>query len=97
MLKALHDTYGKDARLVMLGVNLDNDRKTAESAITEGGIKWTQSYAGPWGETRMPASFGIEGLPANVLIDPDGKIVAGNLRGSSIRSTVRSKLGNPQK
>src|SRR5262245_15529912 len=61
MLKAVYDAYNKDGRLVMLGVNLDNDRKLAESAITQNGIKWTQAYAGAWAETRLPASFGIDG------------------------------------
>jgi peroxiredoxin len=92
MLKAVYDAYNKDARLVMLGVNLDNDRKVAEAAITQNGIKWPQAYAGAWGETRLPASFGIDGLPATVLIDPEGKIAAPNLRGSAIRSTVRNRL-----
>jgi len=40
--------------------------------------------------------FGIQGLPDNVFIDPEGKIAGRNLRGSSIRNTVRNVLGNPK-
>ena len=96
MLKALNTTYGKDDRLVMLGLNFDPQASSAEKVIEQSGIKWLQCYAGPWDQTSLPASFGVQGLPANILIDPEGKIVASNLKGSSIRTTVRNRLGEPR-
>ena len=96
MLKALHTAYGKDERLVMLGLNFDPQASSAEKAIEQSGVKWLQGYVGPWDQTGLPASYGVQGLPANILIDPEGKIVANNLRGSSIRTTVRNRLGEPQ-
>jgi peroxiredoxin len=96
MLKALNTTYGKDNRLVMLGLNFDPQASSAEKVIEQSGIKWLQCYAGPWDQTGLPASYGVQGLPANILIDPEGKIVASNLRGSTIRTTVRNRLGEPR-
>jgi peroxiredoxin len=96
MLKSLHETYGKDGRLVMLGLNFDHESKTAETAITQGGLKWTQCYAGSWNQTRLPASYGVQGLPEAILIDPEGKIVGKSLRGSTIRTTVRRFLADPR-
>jgi peroxiredoxin len=96
MLKALNTTYGKDNRLVMVGLNFDPQASSAEKVIEQSGIKWLQCYAGPWDQTSLPASYGVQGLPANILIDPEGKIVASNLRGSSIRTTVRNRLGEPR-
>ena len=96
MLKGLHDTYGKDNRLVMLGLNFDNETNAAQAAIAQAGLKWTQCYAGPWNQTRLAALFGIQGLPDAVLIGPDGKIAAKNLRGSILRSTVRNVLAPPK-
>jgi len=95
-LKTLHTTYTNDARFVILGLNFDNDLKTAETAITKSDLKWMQSYMGPWNDNRLPAMFGIQGLPDNVLIDPEGKIAGRNLRGSNIRNTVRRLLGEPK-
>ena len=43
----------------------------------------------------MPAPFGVEGLPAAFLLDPLGKILSKNLRGSSLRSAVRNAFGEP--
>ncbi len=96
MLKTLHTTYGKDERLVMLGLNFDSQPASAEKVIEQSGIQWRQCYAGPWDQSSLPASYGVQGLPANVLIDPEGKIAASNLRGSNIRTTVRSRLGDPR-
>jgi peroxiredoxin len=96
MLKAVHTTYGKDNRLVMLGVNFDQEASAAQKVIEQSGIKWLQAYAGPWDKSTLPASYGVQGLPANILIDPQGKIVTSSLRGSNIRTTVRNRLGDPR-
>jgi len=96
MLKTVHTTYGKDPRLVMIGLNFDPQASSAEKVIEQSGIKWLQCHAGPWDQSGLPALYGVQGLPANILIDSEGKIVAGNLRGSNIRTTIRNRLGNPQ-
>lgn len=96
MLKAVHDAYGADDRLVMIGMNFDSEASLAQNAAKENGFKWPQAFAGPWGQGTFYQSYGLQGLPDNVLIDPDGKIAARNLRGSNIRNTIRTKLGAPR-
>ncbi len=96
MLKAVHDTYAKDNRLVMIGMNFDSEASIGEKYAKENGFKWTQAFAGPWGQGALYQSYGLEGLPDNVLIDPEGKVAARNLRGSNIRNTIRNRLGNPR-
>jgi len=96
MLKEVNDTYGKDPRFVLLGLNFDPERKDAERMIEQSGLKWQQCHLGNWGSTELPGSFGVQGLPEALLIDPEGKIVARSLRGSNIRNTVRNQLGPAQ-
>jgi peroxiredoxin len=99
ILKSLHDTYGKDNRLAMIGLNFDSDPKHARTLVEQSGLKWTQCYAGPLNDTSLCASYGIQELPEAVLIDPEGKIAAKNLRGSNLRNTVRNLLtdrGSPR-
>lgn len=96
ILKALHEAYAKDDRLVMIGLNFDHELKPAETAIAQGGMKWTQCYVGSWNQSTLPASYGIQGLPETLLIDPEGKIAARNLRGTTIRNAVRNHLSNPR-
>jgi thiol-disulfide isomerase/thioredoxin len=96
ILKTLQSTYAQDERLVMIGLNFDHERPRAEEAIKTDMLKWTQCYVGPWGNVTVPDSYGIQGLPAAVLISPDGRIAGQNMRGSMIRTTVRNLLGPPR-
>ena len=96
MLKSVYDSYAKDDRFVMIGLNFDSEAAIGGKFAKENDFKWTQCYAGQWGQTTIAASYGIQGLPDNVLIDPEGKIAARNLRGSTIRNTIRTKLGAPK-
>lgn len=95
MLKSVYAQYEKDDRLVMIGMNFDPDAATGEKYARDNGFKWMQCHGGRWGESPIISSFGMQGLPDNVLIDPEGKIVARNLRGSNIRNTIRAKVGPP--
>ena len=97
VLKGLHDTYGKEGRLVVIGLNLDGEAKPAAEFAKSNEMPWTQWYLGSWGQTPVPALFGVDGVPHAILLDPAGKIVAKNLRGSTIRSAVRNALGESQK
>jgi len=91
-LKALNDTYGKDGRLVILSLSVDYQEQTARELMKEMGVTWTACYLGGWSETTVPASFGVEGIPHAVLIGPDGKVLAKNLKGSYLRTAVRNAI-----
>jgi hypothetical protein len=41
--------------------------------------------------------YGLEGLPANVLIDPQGRIYGRNLRAPSLLNSVRRALSQPSR
>ena len=92
ILKDLHNTYGKDDKLVVLGMNLDFDAKTAEQFATDKGMVWPQVHLGQWSQTQVPAMFGVEGYPVGVLIDAQGKLAAQELRGNALRNVVRNTL-----
>lgn len=96
MLKAVHEMYAKDTRLVMIGMNFDSEAAIGERFAKENGFNWPQAHAGSWGQGAVYQSYGLEGLPDNVLIDPGGKVAARNLRGSNIRNTIRNRLGIPR-
>lgn len=96
-LKTAHDTYAKDGRLVIIGLNFDPDRATAENLVKENGFTWPQCHAGPWGNDTLATTYGIQGLPDNVLIDPQGRVVARNLRGTSLASRLRDVLGGTKR
>jgi hypothetical protein len=92
ILKELHNSYGKEEKLAILGMNLDADAKIARQFVKDNNMPWVQAYLGEWGQTQVPASFALDGYPVGILIDAEGKLVARQLRGSSMRTIARNSL-----
>lgn len=71
-----------------VGIALDKDKALWKSAITNDGLKWTQlSELKGWGCT-IARRYGVSSIPANYLLDPQGKIIAMNVYGDSLIQTL---------
>jgi peroxiredoxin len=82
----------KDKNFTVLGVSLDKTKPAWVSAIDMDGLTWTHvSDLKGWSNT-VAQQFGIFSIPQNFLIDPDGKIIAKNLRGPLLESKLNSLL-----
>jgi peroxiredoxin len=72
----------------ILGVSLDNpgEKEKWLKAIKTDNLSWTQvSDLKGWDSAVVPVyNFGEEGIPYNILVDPQGKIVAERLRGPAL-------------
>lgn len=86
----------KDKNFTILGVSLDKDRDAWLKAIDKDGLTWTQvSDLKQWESIVVPL-YGIEGIPYNLLLDPEGKIIATNLRGEALSEKLDEVLnGEP--
>ena len=91
----LYANYGTSNRLVMISFNLDSQRELGEAFLKTNALPWLQCHAGEQGNNVLLPSYGLDGLPANVLIDPLGRIHSRNLRGSSLLNIVRRALSQP--
>jgi peroxiredoxin len=79
VVKAFNKYSNKN--FTILGVSLDEEKDEWKNAIQNDGLVWTQvSDLKHWNSKVVPL-YNIEGIPYNVLIDPDGKIIAEDLRG----------------
>ena len=68
----------------ILGVSLDKDKDKWVEAIAKDKLTWQHvSDLKGWGNEAAKA-YGIRAIPANVLLDKDGKILAKNLRGEEL-------------
>jgi peroxiredoxin len=74
----------KDKGFDVLSVSLDNDAGRWKDAIQKDGIPWTQVCDLKGWKNEAGVLYGINAVPANFLIDPDGKIVARDLRGEAL-------------
>ena len=84
----------KNKGFTILGVSLDDKRSRAAwlRAIEKDGLAWTQvSDLKSW-KNAVAQADGVQSIPQNFLIDPQGKIVATNLRGEELQSTLAKLL-----
>jgi peroxiredoxin len=85
----------KDKGFTVLGVSLDNEggREAWVRAIAKDGLPWTQVSDLKFWNNAAAQAYSVQSIPQNYLLDPQGKIVAVNLRGEELQSTL-SKLLN---
>jgi peroxiredoxin len=90
-LVAAYNQY-KGRNFDVLGVSLDRERAYWEQAIAQDGLPWTQVSDLKWWRSDVAQLYGIESIPANFLLDPQGKIIARNLRGPALLAELESLL-----
>jgi peroxiredoxin len=84
---AAYNKY-KSKNFTIVGVSLDKTKDAWVNAIKEDGLTWTQISDLKFWESAAVSIYQFNGIPYNVLIDPDGKIVAENLRGSNLENVL---------
>jgi thiol-disulfide isomerase/thioredoxin/protocatechuate 3,4-dioxygenase beta subunit len=94
-IKAVRDAYGKDDRLVIISLSLDEKIEQPRDFLKGKDQPWIQGFLGEWSKTPVPRRYEIGGIPAIILIGPDGKVVAKDLRGDAIKATVARSLRKP--
>lgn len=84
----------KDKNFDILGVSLDQKKDAWLKAIRDDKLTWTHiSDLKGWESVVVPVyDFGQAGIPYNVLIDPDGKVIAERLRGAALEETLAAEL-----
>ena len=81
-----------DKGLEIVGVSLDKDKASWLQAVAQTGQKWPQMSDLKGWESEGAARYGIRSIPANVLINEQGEIVARDLRGDALVKEVESRL-----
>ncbi len=82
----------KDKNFTILGVSLDKEKENWEQAIKDDKLTWSHvSDLKQWASSVVPL-YHIEGIPFNVLIDPQGKIIATELRGEELEKKLAEVL-----
>ncbi len=82
----------KDKNFTVLGVSLDKNKEAWVNAIKEDGLAWTHvSDLKQWQSSVVPL-YQIEGIPFNVLLDPQGKVIAKGLRGEDLLTQLAAIL-----
>lgn len=81
-LKALYDK----SKIEILGIVGDSQSDALEKAIDKNSITWPQILSDE--TNRITNKYGINGYPTSLLINPEGIIVAKNLRGKALENKI---------
>lgn len=74
-----YNTY-KDKGFTVFGVSLDRTKEDWMQAIAEDGLTWTHVSDLKYFQSEAALKYNISYIPFSLLIDPQGKIIAKNLR-----------------
>jgi peroxiredoxin len=79
----------KDKNFTVLGVSLDKAKEPWLKAIADDQLAWTHVSDLKYWESAVVPVFGIEGIPYSILLDPQGIVIARNLRGAALQGKLR--------
>ncbi|MEO8962772.1 MAG: TlpA disulfide reductase family protein [Ginsengibacter sp.] len=82
----------KDKNFTVLGVSLDQDKKAWLKAIKDDGLSWKQISDLKFWNSEAATLYHVEAIPYNILLDPQGKIIATELRGSDLHNKLAEVL-----
>ncbi len=77
-VKALYEKY-KDKGFDIVGLSLDNDKAAWKGAVDKLALPWHHLSDLKGWESEAGRTYGINAIPATLLIGPDGKIIASGL------------------
>ncbi|MGN5954357.1 redoxin domain-containing protein [Sphingobacterium lactis] len=90
LIKA-YDAY-KSKNFEIIGVSLDNQKNDWVNAIEADKINWVQVSDLKGWNSAVAQEYGIRAIPDNVLIDPNGVIIAKNLRGDNLHTVLEKHI-----
>jgi len=84
----------KNKNFTILGVSLDRPGQKEDwiKAIKEDNLTWTHISDLKFWQSEVVPVYQVGSIPFNVLVDPDGKIVAENLRGNALGQKLQELL-----
>ena len=83
----------KSKNFTVLGVSLDRSHEAWVKAIQDDGLAWSQVSDLKYWNNSVAIQYRVQQIPQNILIDPNGKIVGKNLRGTELDSKLCALLG----
>ena len=74
-------------------MSLDRTKEAWVNAINQDGLTWKHVSDLKYFNSEAANTYQINAIPATYLIDPDGKIIAKNLRGASLEAKLKEIFG----
>ncbi|WP_238387251.1 TlpA disulfide reductase family protein [Sphingobacterium olei] len=82
----------KDKNFEIVGVSLDESKAAWLKAVEQDGMPWIQVSDLKGFKTDIAVKYGITAIPQNFLINPEGVIIAKDLRGENVNKMIASYM-----
>ncbi len=91
-LQSVYEAFGDDDRFAMISLSLDPTKDAVVKFLKDKNQPWTQVFLGDWSTDEVTKKYGVEAIPAILLLDPEGRIIAQDLRGAAVKEAVAKAL-----
>jgi peroxiredoxin len=107
--KSTYEAFGADERFVMMSLvtkprspkapQMSLATKTRivkelQQYVTRYGLNWNHAFMDEQTEQQLRAAYGVRRRPSVILIGPDGKILARNLKGKATKWAVEKAFSS---
>lgn len=82
-----------DKGFEVYGVSLDRKKDDWVNAITADGLPWMHVSDLKYWQSEAAQRYKVSAIPATFLLDPEGKIIAKNLRGEALTAKLEEIFG----
>jgi peroxiredoxin len=86
-VKKIYEKY-KNKNFEILGVSLDREKKEWIKAIHEDKLPWKHVSDLKFWDCQAAREYNVQSIPYTVLVDPEGKILAKELRGEELEKKL---------
>jgi peroxiredoxin len=82
----------KNKNFTVLGVSLDQSKDAWLAAIQQDGLAWNHVSDLKYWNNAAAVLYGVESIPFNLLLDPEGNTIAEDIKGPELFSTLNKVL-----
>ena len=91
-VKANYEKY-REKGFQVVGLSFDRNADAWKKAIREKGLNWVHLSDLKFWQTVAAETYGIRSIPSSILCDPQGKIIAVDLRGPKLGEKLKEIYG----
>ena len=92
-VKAVYEKY-HDKGFEIIGISLDTDEAALRKFIKENQLPWRQVFDGKRWKTPLVQQYGVRGIPAQFLIDREGRVISVEARGKRLGALIEAEIGD---
>jgi thiol-disulfide isomerase/thioredoxin len=92
VVKAYHELKGKNFEIVGVSLDYPGGKAVWADAVKKDGLPWIHVSDLKGWKNEVAILYGINSVPQNLLIDPQGMIIGKNLRGEALTEKLKQLI-----